>query len=46
MAESEDDGVCEVFFSYSHKDYRYRQRIDEHLSVLEAAGTYFKLARS
>ena len=28
MAVLQGDGACGVFFSYSHKDDRYRQRID------------------
>jgi hypothetical protein len=38
MAESQGDGAWDVFFSYSHKDDRYRQRIDEHLSLLKRQG--------
>jgi len=35
MEEPRADGVLEVFFSYSHKDDRFRQEIDSHLSMLK-----------
>jgi hypothetical protein len=38
MAESQGEGAWNVFFSYSHKDDRYRQKIDEHLSLLKRQG--------
>ena len=38
MAELQGDGAWNVFFSYCHKDDRYRQKIDEHLSLLKRQG--------
>ena len=34
MADEQGDGAWRVFFSYSHKDQRYRKKIDDHLSML------------
>jgi hypothetical protein len=38
MADSPGSGAWNVFFSYSHKDERYRQKIDDHLALLKRQG--------
>jgi hypothetical protein len=38
IAERQGEGAWNVFFSYSHKDDRYRQKLDEHLSLLKWQG--------